>query len=103
MEQTVRRSEIEVVKKKSVVGTFGKIMGMAVGICGIILGGLLCVTFIGIFFGFPIMMMSLGLIAGSRGFQQVKCPSCGKRDYVLKTAENFNCAKCRQFTVINWK
>jgi ssDNA-binding Zn-finger/Zn-ribbon topoisomerase 1 len=103
MEQTVVHSEVNIVKKKSAAGTFGKFVGMAFGVCGILLGSALCLTIIGALVGFPLMIMSLGLIASAQGFQQVQCPSCGKRAKVLKTAENFDCPKCRQFTVINWK
>jgi multisubunit Na+/H+ antiporter MnhG subunit len=103
METHLNYSVIQLVKKKSTVGTIGKVVGVTIGVCGIILGSLLCLTIVGILIGFPLMVMSLGVIASAQGFQQVTCPHCKKRQQVLKTAENFTCAKCRQVTVINWE
>ena len=94
---------IDVVKKKTPAGAVGKFIGVAFGIIGVLIGAALCLTIIGILIGFPLMVMSVGLIIGAQGFQQVKCAHCGKRTKVLKTKENFDCPKCRQLTVINWR
>lgn len=95
--------EIDVVKKKSAAGSLGKFFGMTIGALGIIIGTALCLTIIGILIGLPLAVVSFGIMINAQGFQQVKCPTCGKKHKVLKNKENFDCPKCRQFVVINWK
>lgn len=101
--ESVNYKTVDVVKKKTPAGAVGKFIGVSFGIFGVIIGAALCLTIIGILIGFPLMVASIGLIVGAQGFQQVKCAHCDKRTKVLKTKENFDCPKCRQLTVINWK
>lgn len=95
---------IEVERKKgSILGGIGRVFAFTFGGFGILISALLFVTIIGIFPAIGLFFMSLGLIYASLGKQAVKCPHCKKRHYVVKTAENMTCSKCRRLTVINWK
>lgn len=98
------RLVIDVVRKKDGMARgVGKCIGYTIGIFGIILSGLLFVTIIGIFPAITVFFGSLGIIYLSSGKQQVKCPHCQKRQPVVKGVENFNCSKCQNLTVVNWK
>ncbi|WP_078382330.1 DUF5362 family protein [Sutcliffiella halmapala] len=94
---------LDVEKKKSALGSVGKFLGLIVGGTGILIGAILCITIIGILFGLPLMIASMGLILSVQGYQMISCPTCNKKQKVLQSKENLDCVKCRQFTVINWK
>jgi hypothetical protein len=106
METTIGSEKliIDIKKKKtSVFGVFGKFCAFAIGGFGILLSAFLFITIIGILPAIGLFYMSLGLIYLALGKQQVSCPHCKKKQHVLKTAENFNCPKCKNLTIINWK
>lgn len=104
MEQVLSVATLDVVRKKSsLAGRFGRVIAFSMGGFGILLGGLLCLTIIGILPGFFMMMGGMGMIAASLGYQDVKCPACQKKQTVLKTAEDFKCKRCNQPTILNWK
>jgi LSD1 subclass zinc finger protein len=90
-------------KKDGMARGFGKVIGYTIGIIGIIFSGLLFATIIGIFPGITLFFGSLGIIYLSSGKQQVTCPSCKKRQPVVKGVENFKCSKCQNLTIVNWK
>lgn len=95
---------IDVEKKdSSALGWIGRITAILLGAFGLLIGSLLCLTIIGILLGFPLMVLSLPVLMTGIGKQRVDCPHCKKKNYVLSTAENLTCPKCRNLTVINWK
>lgn len=89
-------------KKSSFASGFGRVIGFTIGGLGIFLGALLCITIIGALIGFPMMIVSVGIIYMALGKQKLACPHCAKKQPVVKTAMNFTCAKCKQLTVVNW-
>lgn len=101
---TNEKLAIEIERKKSGFASgVGRIFAFVIGGFGVLISLLLFATIIGILPGIGLFFMSTGIIYLGLGKQQVACPHCKKKQPVLKTAENFNCPKCKNFTVINWK
>jgi hypothetical protein len=103
MEQVLSVATVDVKRKKSsFAGRFGRIFAFIIGGFGMLIAAILMITIIGIIPGFFMMMGSMGFIMASLGYQDVKCPSCDKKQTVLKNAEDFKCKRCNQPTIIHW-
>lgn len=95
---------IEVEKKKSsAFGWIGRIFAILASSVLFLVGFLLCITIIGIIFGYPMIMFAAALFALGLGWYDVKCPHCEKRSSVIVNADNLKCKKCENLTIINWK
>lgn len=96
---------MEVKRKKTRTGIFGTITRFFVGLTGAVialLGGVLCLTIIGIPFGIGAILMGGGMFLGAFRRQSVKCPACEKKVNVLIDAEDFECPRCKKSTIIKW-
>lgn len=97
--------KISVKKRKSRAGFIGGILRFFLALCGILfvlIGALLCVTIIGIFPGIGMMGVGAGMIAGAFRRQRVKCPACDKQVNVMIGAEDFECPRCKNVTIVDW-
>lgn len=104
MEQQINSlPTIEVELKKPNPFTFlRKICAICIGLFGILLGIGLCFTIIGIIPAIFIWIGSCAMFAGAFDYYKVECPSCKKRNYVMKKKEDFKCKRCSQPTIIQW-
>lgn len=96
---------MKVKRKKTRAGIFGTITRVFIGLAGVViafLGGVLCLTIIGIPFGIGAVLMGGGMFLGAFRRQQVECPVCKKRVTVLTDAEDFNCPRCKKAVILDW-
>lgn len=73
------------------------------GLCGIIISLILCITIIGIIPGFGLFLISLLFLYGARYKQITECPNCTNKQFVFHNTGSFVCDKCKKRTVIEWE
>ncbi|MFC7391987.1 DUF5362 family protein [Scopulibacillus cellulosilyticus] len=94
---------IEVIKKRgNIVGYLGRIVSFLIGIFGILLGALCCLTLIDIIVGYPMILSAMGLIMSAVGYQKVECPACAFRNLIETDFHNFDCERCNTRVLVVW-
>ena len=97
--------KIEAKRKKSKTGFIGGIIRFLVGLSGVILmliGGLLCLTIVGIPIGFGAALTGIGMVMVALRRQKIECPACKKVVNVIIDSEDFTCPRCKKVTIIEW-
>jgi hypothetical protein len=60
------------------------------------------VSVIGIPAGIGFFLMAGGLAAVAVGGAKVRCPACGKDNYVMSGKDGLNCKGCKNRIVVDW-
>jgi DNA-directed RNA polymerase subunit RPC12/RpoP len=89
-------------KRGNAIGALGKVTLISMGATGMFFGALLCLTIIGIIPGILMMFGGFGMIMLAQGRQEVKCPSCKKRNYPTRRADAFDCDRCKSRVLVDW-
>lgn len=90
-------------RKFGIIEILLRTCSMIIGLLGLLISGLLCITIIGLIPGMGLGAASLLFVYFGAGKQTVTCPNCNKKQSVTQNIENMKCKKCEKLTLLEWK